>query len=304
MTLAQLPRAVAGFTKVEWLVVSDGSTDGTAEAARRGGVDHVIELPHHVGLARCFMAGLEECLRRGAHCIVNTDADNQYCAGDIGKLTAPVLAGEADMVIGARPIDSIGHFSRSKKLLQRVGSWVVRRASGLDIEDAPSGFRAIRREAAMQLYVLTSYTYTLDTIVQAQQKGIRVCSVPVRVNPDLRPSRLVKSTWHYVRRSMLSLLELQLIYHPFEFFSRLSIGPFLLSFFLAARWLYLNQTDFPVTGRLRIPSLIAATVSFLVGAQMFLFGLSAKTTAANRKLLEEIRARQLRQEVAPRSGDR
>jgi glycosyltransferase involved in cell wall biosynthesis len=201
IAIADLPRAVPGFDRVEWLVIDDGSSDGTAAIAKSLGVDHVVRHPANRGLAAAFMTGMDACLRLGADVIVNTDADNQYCAQDIPKLTGPILAGEADMVIGSRPIDETEHFSWVKKRLQRLGSWAVRMASKTDVADAPSGFRALSRETAMRLNVYNAYTYTLETIIQAGLSNMRVVSVPIRTNADLRPSRLVKSITSYVRRS-------------------------------------------------------------------------------------------------------
>ena len=200
IALAELPRTVEGFDTVEWLIIDDGSTDNTAEVARASGVHHVVRHPVNRGLAEAFMTGIDACLALGADVIVNTDADNQYNGADIPKLTAPVLAGEAEIVIGARPISETEHFSWIKKKLQRLGSWAVRVASRTNVADAPSGFRAISREAAMRLNVFNAYTYTLETIIQAGRSNMRVLSVPVRTNADLRPSRLVKSISSYVKR--------------------------------------------------------------------------------------------------------
>lgn len=297
ITLSELPRDVEGFDSVEWLVIDDGSRDRTADIARECGVDHVLQLPRNQGLANAFMAGLEACLKAGADVIVNTDADNQYQAKDIPKLTQPILDNVADMVIGARPIEQIVHFSFHKKILQRLGSWVVRVVSGVDVKDAPSGFRAIHREAAMKLTVLTNYTYTLDTLIQARHKGIRVCSVPIRVNPDLRPSKLMRSIGSYVWRSMRTISQLFLIYRPFQFFGVLATLPIVVSIILGIRWLYLNIYEYPVTGKVHIPSLIVAALLMLAGIQLLLFGISAHVTATNRVLLEELRFRMRRREL-------
>jgi len=194
IALQALPRQLAGVECVEWLIVNDGSSDRTVEVARANGVDHIVDLGTHQGLARGFLAGLDAGLRAGADIIVNTDADNQYDASDIPKLIEPILRGEADVVVGARPIAEIEHFSPLKKALQKLGSWAVRVASGTDVADAPSGFRAFSRRAAMQINVFSQYTYTLETIIQAGQKNIAIISVPIRTNGDLRPSRLVKSS--------------------------------------------------------------------------------------------------------------
>ena len=198
IALAALPRHVPGFDKVEWLVIYDGSDDETVRVAAEGGVDHIVRHTHNQGLARAFMTGLDACLGLGADVIVNTDADNQYNAADIPALTAPIVARRADIVVGARPIASISHFSPGKKMLQKLGSWVVRMVSSTDVPDAPSGFRAFSRTAAQQLMVFNDYTYTLETIIQAGQKNMAITWVPVRVNEDLRPSRLVKSIPLYV----------------------------------------------------------------------------------------------------------
>ncbi|MGR9053016.1 MAG: glycosyltransferase family 2 protein, partial [Gammaproteobacteria bacterium] len=202
LTLSQLPRQLPGVDEIEWLIIDDGSTDNTVAVAKGCGVDHVVVMPCNQGLAKGFIAGLDACLKLGADIIVNTDADNQYHAGDIGALVQPILDGKAEFVIGARPIKTISHFSPVKKILQGLGSYVVRIASRTTIPDAPSGFRAISRETAMRLNVFNEYTYTLETIIQAGQKNMAVTSVPIRVNKDERPSRLVKSIPSYIKRSM------------------------------------------------------------------------------------------------------
>ena len=207
-----------GFARVEWMIIDDGSTDQTIAVAKAAGVDHIVRLGHNQGLARAFAAGIEAALRAGADVIVNTDADNQYRAEDIPKLTAPILAGEADLVIGARPIVDTPHFSRTKKALQLVGSMVVRMASRTQVVDAPSGFRALSRAAAERLHVHGEYTYTLETIIAAGRSKMAVTSVPIRTNPDLRPSRLVKSVPGYVLRSAITILRSFATYKPLRFF--------------------------------------------------------------------------------------
>src|SRR6186997_1505288 len=217
-TLADLPREVPGIDVVEWLIIDDGSTDRTIEVAREHGVDHIVKLTNNKGLAAGFQAGLDASLKLGADIIVNTDADNQYFGGDIPKLVAPILAGDADMVIGDRETDQIEHFSPLKKRLQRLGSAVVRRASGTDVPDTTSGFRAYNREAALQMSVVSKYTYTLETIIQAGKMTVAVDHVPVRTNPKLRESRLFPSTAAYVRRNGVSIFRIYALYEPLRLF--------------------------------------------------------------------------------------
>jgi len=289
IALGALPRELAGVERVEWLIVNDGSTDGTVEVARANGVDHIVDLGTHQGLARGFMAGLDAGLRAGADIIVNTDADNQYDAADIPKLIEPILRGEADVVVGARPIAEIEHFSPLKKLLQRLGSWAVRVASGTDVADAPSGFRAISRRAALQLNVFSQYTYTLETIIQAGQKNIAIISVPIRTNGDLRPSRLVKSKRTYVRRSILTILRIFITYKPLRFFTIAGAIPFSLGTLLGVRWLWFFFVEEGT--RARVPSLILVAILILVGVLLWIIGVVADLIAVNRKLLEEIQLR-------------
>ena len=288
IALAALPREVPGIDKVEWLIINDGSTDRTIEVARASGVDHVIDLGFHQGLARGYMAGLDACLRLGADIIVNTDADNQYNADDIPKLIGPVLRGEAAIVVGARPITEIAHFSPLKKQLQKLGSWAVRVASGTDIPDAPSGFRAISRSAAMQLNVFSEYTYTLETIIQAGQKGMAISSVPIRTNGYLRPSRLMKSMRAYIQRSILTIVRIFVTYRPLKFFTWVGSVPVAAGLILGLRWLYYFSED---PTRARVPSLILAAIFLLVGVQLWILGLIADIIAVNRKMLEEIQLR-------------
>ncbi len=289
-TLSELPRELEGIEKIEWLVVDDGSTDSTVAVAEQYGVDHIVKLPQNLGLARGFMAGLEEALRVDADIVINTDADNQYRASDIPQLLAPILEKKADLVIGARPVNDIVHFSCLKKQLQRIGSWVVRIISGTDVKDAPSGFRAISRNAAMQLNVFNDYTYTLETIIQAGRKNMRVVSVDVGVNEDLRPSRLVKSTQNYVARSILTILRIFMVYRPLKFFTILGTIPFSLGFIIGLRWLLLFWF-FLEPGRTHVPSLILAAILMLAGFQIYVLGLVAHLLSVNRTLLEEARLR-------------
>ncbi|AIY40066.1 Glycosyltransferase [Collimonas arenae] len=288
IALAALPRKVAGFDCVEWLIIDDGSSDDTVSVARKNGVDHVVRHTRNQGLARAFITGLEACLHLKADVIVNTDADNQYDAEDIPALTAPILGKQADIVIGARPIATIEHFSPWKKILQKLGSWVVRVASKTDIADATSGFRAISRTAAQNLTVFSSYTYTLETIIQAGQKNMSVTSVPIRVNEDLRPSRLVKSISSYVSRSMVTIVRIFIIYRPFRFFGSIGAALFAAGLLIGLRflWKYLGGD-----GNGHIQSLILAAVLLVMGFQTLLVAFLADLLAANRKLIEDIRFR-------------
>ena len=285
-TLAELPRQLPGVDEVEWMVIDDGSTDRTAEVAREGGVDHVIAMHGNQGLARAFMAGLVGATERGADVIVNTDADNQYQADGIIKLIRPILDDEADMVIGARPISAIRHFSPVKRFLQKLGSGVVRKLSGTRIRDAPSGFRAFNREAALRLNVFSSYTYTLETIVQAGHSNLRVTDVPVRVNAPTRPSRLIRSTPAYIRRGILDMLATYVIYHPTKIFNLLGILFLVPAGALALRYLVLAGMGF---GKGHVQSVIASGVLAVSGVFMLAIGIVAHLLAVNRRLLEEIR---------------
>lgn len=286
IALKDLPRQVQGFDMVEWLIIDDGSTDDTVRVARENGVDHVVRHTRNQGLARGFMTGLDACLRLGADVIVNTDADNQYNAQDIPALTAPVLAGVADIVVGARPIETIEHFSPVKKMLQKLGSWVVRVASKTDIPDAPSGFRAMSRSAAQRLMVFNDYTYTLETIIQAGQKNMAITSVPIRVNGDLRPSRLVKSIPSYIKRSIVTIVRIFVIYQPFRFFLTIGATLFGVGFLIGLRffWKWLLGE-----GEGHVQSLILSGVLLGMGFQTFLVAFLADLLAANRKLMEDMR---------------
>jgi glycosyltransferase involved in cell wall biosynthesis len=297
VTLADLPRRVEGFDSVEWLVIDDGSSDGTAEIARAHGVDHIVRHPVNRGLARAFMSGLEAALAEGADVIVNTDADNQYRAACIPALVEPILAGRAQMVVGARPIRDITTFSPLKKMLQRLGSWTVRVASGTSVPDAPSGFRAYHREAALQLYVLDAYTYTLETIIQAGRKGIPLESVPVEVNGDLRPSRLMKSTADYIRRSIFTIVRIFVVYKPLRFFTILAGLTALPGIIGIGRFLFYYATG---EGGGHVQSLVLSGALIATAAIFQMGGLMADVVAANRRLLEDIRARQLRRDVEAR----
>jgi glycosyltransferase involved in cell wall biosynthesis len=300
LTLGDLPRHLPGIDTVEWLVVDDGSTDATAEVARRHGADHVVRLPVNRGLARAFTTGVEAALRAGADIIVNTDADNQYRAADIPALIAPILAGDADMVIGARPIDDMAHFSRVKKLLQRAGSRVVQLASSTRVPDAPSGFRAFSRQAALQINVFNNYTYTLETIIQAGQKGLAVISVPVGVNPDLRPSRLVRSLPQYLGLSALTIARIFVTYRPLRFFFAIGALLGLAGGLIGLRFLVEFARGH---GQGHVQSLILTAI-LLIGAMLFFtLGLLADLISVNRRLLEDLRTRLARLELGSSAAD-
>jgi glycosyltransferase involved in cell wall biosynthesis len=289
VTIEALPREIPGVDAIEYLVVNDGSRDKTAEVAGRCGVHHVVSLTKNQGLAAGFMAGLDACLQLGADIIVNTDADNQYRGADVEKLVRPILEGVADIVVGERPIDEIEHFSWLKKKLQRLGSWVVRVASRTDIPDAPSGFRAFSREAAMKLNVVSEYTYTLETIIQAGRKNMAILSVPVRTNPILRESRLFRGIGQYVRRSIFTILRVFVMYRPLHFFMSLGLCFFGAGFLVGLRFLILMFVYNESTGH--VQSLLLAIALILIGVQTMILGLQADLIAANRKIMEDVQYR-------------
>lgn len=284
IALNDLPRQLDGIDEIEYLIINDGSHDRTVEVARKWGVHHVVNFNQNRGLAKGFMAGLDGCLRNGADIIVNTDADNQYCAQDIAALIAPILNGKADMVIGERPIDQTAHFSYIKKKLQHFGSWVVRKASNTNIPDAPSGFRALSREAAMHINVVNDYTYTLETIVQAGRQRIPITSVPIRTNEELRPSRLFSSIWGYVKRSMLTIIRAYAMYKPLKCFTYIACIPTLIGLAYIFRFLiyYLLGTSGG-----HVQSLILGCTLLIMGFLTFMIGIVSDVIAANRKILED-----------------
>lgn len=285
-TLRELPGSLAGIDSIETLIIDDGSTDGTATVARDLGVDKVVRVPINRGLANAFAVGLEESLKMGADIIVNTDADNQYPGAQIADLIEPILDGRASMVVGDRQIDKLSHFSRTKKILQKLGSWVVRWASDTTVPDATSGFRAIDRDAAIQLNVFSNYTYTLETLIQAGKKGIPVTSVPIDANPTTRQSRLIRSYFQYIVRSAVTILRIFLMYEALRVFLTLSVLPVLLGGILLARYAYF----FVIGDRSgHVQSLIAATILLVLGFITILVGLLGDLIARNRRLSEEIR---------------
>ncbi|UCF62444.1 MAG: glycosyltransferase family 2 protein [Anaerolineaceae bacterium] len=287
-TIADLPRQVPGFDDIEFLVIDDGSTDGTHEVANELGVHHIHRLPQNRGLAYAFALGLETALKLGADVIVNTDGDNQYQGEYIKDLIRPIMEGEAEMVIGDRQIDRISHFSPMKKMLQKIGSWVVRWASGTDIPDATSGFRAFSRKAALQLVVFSSYTYTLETIIQAGKKGISIFSIPVATNTMLRESRLIRSMPRYVIQSAATILRIFLMYEPMRVFLTLGTIPLIAGSILLLRFGYFYFTG---DGAGHIQSLIVASILIVLGLLTFLLGMLADLIARNRRLTEEINYR-------------
>lgn len=285
IALNDLPKKIDGIDEIEYLIINDGSKDATVDVAKNWGVNHIVSFKRNKGLAHGFMAGIDACLRNGADIIVNTDADNQYVAEDIEKLVRPIINGESDIVIGERPIDSTEHFSPLKKKLQHFGSFIVRKASASDIPDAPSGFRAFSRDAAMRLNVTNEYTYTLETIVQAGRNKIAQTSVPIRTNGELRPSRLFNSMMGYVKKSMLTILRAYLMYSPLKTFSIISVFPLLAGLAIDVRYLVFM---FMGKGAGHIQSLILGSTFVMVGVLIFIIGLLADLISKNRKILEDI----------------
>ncbi len=295
-TLADIPLRIPGIDTIETMIIDDGSTDGTVDVARRLGVDHVIRLPGHKGLAIAFQTGLDTCLKLGADIIVNTDGDNQYPQAEIPRLIDPILHNEADIVIGDRQVQTVPHFSPLKKRLQQWGSWVVCLASGIRAPDATSGFRAYSREAALRMSVLTRYTYTLETIIQAGKKGLRVTYVPIQVNQPTRDSRLIKSNWTYVKHSAATILRLYAFYEPLRTFSFLSVPFVVIGLFALVRFLYFHFTGQAGIGR-HVQSLVLGGTLLTIGFLLFVLGVVADLIAANRMLLEETMYRVKRMET-------
>jgi glycosyltransferase involved in cell wall biosynthesis len=288
--IAVLPRELAGFDEIEFVVIDDGSDDRTSAVAREAGA-RVIRLPVHRGLAVAFATGIDAALESGADVIVNTDADGQYDARDVPSLVAPILAGDAQMVIGDRQIHTVRHFSTTKKILQKLGSWVVRKLSHTDVTDVTSGFRAISREAALKLHVFTRFTYTLETILQAGEAGLKVVSVPVRTKAEeTRPSRLFRSNTGYVLRSLESIARIVVLYNPLRIFLRLGALPVVVGLALLTRFFYFFLTDQGPAGH--VQSLILAVILITVGVQVWVVGVVADLIAVNRRLLEEAVERQ------------
>jgi glycosyltransferase involved in cell wall biosynthesis len=299
-TIAALPRALPGVDRIETLVIDDGSRDGTGDAARRCGVRHVVRHTRNLGLAAAFRTGLDACLRLGADIIVNTDADNQYLAEDIARLVEPIVAGRAQLVVGDRGVGTLAHFAWYKRLLQRLGSWVIGRASDLHTPDATSGFRAMTREAALRTLVLTTYSYTLETLIQAGSSRLAVEFVPIRVNPQTRPSRLMRGIPHYLTNSGVTIVRAYSMYRPLRVFTTIGLALIVLGTLPGVRFLWFVTQGEP---RGHIQSLILAAILLIVGFQVLLIGLLADALSFSRKILEETLFRVRRLELGGGRGD-
>ncbi len=295
ITIREIPRTYQGIDQVEILVIDDGSTDHTVKIAKQCGADHIVQLTNHKGLAECFMAGIDASLCLGADIIVNTDGDNQYKGEDIEKLIHPILLNEADMVIGDRNVKEIEHFSFIKKQLQTIGSWIIRHLSGTHIPDVTSGFRALSREAALRINIISRYTYTLETIIQAGKKNIAITHVPVRTNKALRPSRLFSNIFSYIKRSAATIVRIYTLYEPLKIFIMIGASIFGIGFLLSVRFLYFY---FNHRGEGHVQSLILAAVLMIVGFQVGMIGLLADIIAANRRLIENVLHRIKKMEIS------
>jgi glycosyltransferase involved in cell wall biosynthesis len=299
-TLADLPRAVPGIDVVEILVIDDGSRDGTADVARACGVEHVVRLRRNKGLAAAFMAGIDASLKAGADFIVNTDADNQYAGADVPTLLAPILNGAADIVIGDRNIGALHHMSRRKRQLQRLGSWVVRQVSNTTVPDTTSGFRAYTREAALRMTIVSEFSYTLESIIQAGKKRMAIAHVPVATNPRTRESRLFDSVFSYIKRSAATIVRIYAMYEPLKVFTYLGLLLFGAGFAGLLRLVYYY---FQGEANRHLASLIVSAVLMIVGFQVQLIGLLADVISGNRKLLEDLLYRGRSLELPPREGE-
>lgn len=300
ITLRELPKHIDGIDEIEVLIIDDGSTDNTVETAKQLGVNKIIQFNSNKGLAKAFIAGLNTALNMGADIIVNTDADNQYSGKDIEKLVKPILEGRSDIVIGTRPVLKIKEFSLLKKGLQKLGSGVMRLLSSTNVKDAPSGFRAFSKNAALQMNVFDNYTYTLETIIQAKAKGLIIECVDIDVNPEMRKSRLFKNMFVYILRSIFTMLRMFIIYRPFRFFAVCGLVFLLIGLGLSGRFLYYYFTGF---GKGHIQSLIFASVFLLSGVQIGLIAVLAELISINRKLLEDIQKRVKLDELQKKSDD-
>ena len=296
-TLKDIPENIEGIDSIEILVIDDGSTDKTVEVAKSMGVHHILKLTNNKGLAKAFISGVNQALKLDADIIVNTDADNQYFGGDIAKLIQPILRKEADIVVGDRQVETIRHFSPMKIFLQKFGSWVVRQLSGTLIPDATSGFRAYSRDAALQLNVVSDFTYTIETIISAGNKNLAVTHIPVRTNKKLRESRLFPSIRVYLKRSLVTMLKVYSMYRPLKIFTIAGGSTFILGFAIGCRYLFfffMGQTEG------HIQSLILSAILLIVGFQIIMMGIAAELIAVNRQLLEDIQVRIKTQETRPK----
>jgi glycosyltransferase involved in cell wall biosynthesis len=303
-TLADLPRHVPGIDTIEVLVIDDGSRDGTAEIARQHGVDHIVQFTRHKGLAAAFTAGIDACLKHGADIIVNTDADNQYSGRDIPRLIEPLLAARADIVIGDRNIRDLAHMSWHKKLLQRLGSWTVRQVSSTNVPDTTSGFRAYTRDAALRMTIVSDFSYTLESIIQAGKKRMAVVHVEINTNPNTRDSRLFSSVYTYIKQSAATIVRIYAMYEPLKVFTYIGTALFLGGFLVSLRFLF----DYFTTGGFgHIQSLIFSAVLMIVGFQVVLIGLLADVISGTRKLLEDllyrVRVMELREQELPTESE-
>ena len=299
-TLADLPRSVPGIDVVETLVIDDGSRDNTADVATSLGVTHVIRFRQRKGLAAAFMAGIDTSLRRGADFIVNTDADNQYAGRDIPRLLEPLLRGDADIVVGDRNIRDLAHMSWPRKLLQRLGSWAVRMVSATNVPDTTSGFRAYTRDAALRMTIVSDFSYTLESLIQAGKQRMAVTHVPVGTNPRTRPSRLFDSVLSYVKRSAATIVRIYTMYEPLKVFTYIGTTIFLAGFAISVRFLYYYLFTFESAGK--VQSLILSAVLMILGFQVVLIGLVADVISGTRKLLEDLLYRVRRMELTSRDG--
>src|SRR5438876_1464875 len=301
LVMRDMPRSIPGVDVLETLVIDDGSSDRTVEVARKLGVTHVVRHNGNKGLAAAFQTGLDACLRLGADIIVNTDGDNQYPQQKIPELVGPILRGEAEMVVGDRQVTQIEHFSPVKKVLEVLGSWVVRQASGTPVPDAPSGFRAMSREAALRFNVMTKHTYTLETIVQAGKKNIKVASIPVTTNEVTRPSRLIRGVFDYIKKSSATIVRIYALYEPLKVFFYIGALLILLGIAGWARimyfWAFAEHYNFRATFSGHLPSVIFAVLALVIGFQIWLIGLLADLIAASRRLTEETLYRVKRMEL-------
>ncbi len=284
LTLKHLPRKISGVDEIETLIIDDGSTDKTIQVARENGVNHIVKFTNNKGLAEAFTAGLDACLKLGADIVVNTDGDNQYNGNDIEKLIRPILKGEADYVVGDRQVNGIHHFSKTKKTLQVLGSWVVKQVSNTDIPDATSGFRALNREAALHMNVITKFSYTLETIIQAGKKNLAVTHVPISTNEKLRDSRLFKNIPAYLKRSVLTIFRIYTMYEPLKTFLRIGGIIFGTGFIISFRFLYFFIIGY---GGGHIQSLILSAVLMMIGFQVIMIGLVADLIGGTRRLIED-----------------